>query len=95
MLSSLNSLLKPTLFIVQSRTSTGKGKQQSKGSSNSNGGQDTAGMNQAQQQKVLHQFSEGIVFNVIVCTCDASSPNVLPPKNAAANDVTDEKCTLK
>lgn len=48
-------------FIGQS---TKKGKK-----TKSSSGQDAlAGMNQAQQQKVLKQFSEG-VYNILVCTC--------------------------
>ncbi len=48
-------------FIGQS---TKKGKK-----TGSSSGQDTlAGMNQAQQQKVLQQFGEG-VYNILVCTC--------------------------
>jgi ERCC4-related helicase len=53
-------------FIGQaSKKSAGTGK---KGSSNYVTGQDTAGMNQAQQQRVLQQFSDGI-YNILVCTC--------------------------
>ena len=53
-------------FIGQaSKKSVGAGK---KGSSNYSTGQDTAGMNQAQQQRVLQQFSDGI-YNILVCTC--------------------------
>ena len=67
MLSSQNSsLLKPTQFIGQSKKSYSKGKKSK--SSDPTVGQDQAGMNQAQQQKVLEQFSNGI-YNVLVCTC--------------------------
>jgi len=53
-------------FIGQaSKKSAGIGK---KGSSNYVTGLDTAGMNQAQQQRVLQQFSDGI-YNILVCTC--------------------------
>lgn len=59
MLSSQNAtLLKPTPFVGQSR----------KKESESNPGQEVAGMNQAEQQRILRQFNEG-VFNVLVCTC--------------------------
>ncbi|EED87717.1 rna-helicase-like protein, partial [Thalassiosira pseudonana CCMP1335] len=60
MLSSQHqSFLKPSQFIGQSKKSAGtKGKKAK------------AGMNQAQQQKVLEQFSKGI-FNILVCTCVA------------------------
>ena len=53
-------------FIGQaSKKTAGIGK---KGSSNYVTGMDTAGMNQAQQQRVLQQFSDGI-YNILVCTC--------------------------
>jgi ERCC4-related helicase len=53
-------------FIGQaSKKAAGTGR---KGSSNYSTGQDTAGMNQAQQQRVLQQFSDGI-YNILVCTC--------------------------
>ncbi|KAL3808754.1 hypothetical protein ACHAXA_010947 [Cyclostephanos tholiformis] len=67
MLISQNSpLLKPAQFIGQaSKKSAGTGR---KGPSNYSTGQDTAGMNQAQQQRVLQQFSDGM-YNILVCTC--------------------------
>ncbi|KAL7551797.1 hypothetical protein ACHAWF_015057 [Thalassiosira exigua] len=67
MLSSQNaSLLKPCQFIGQaSKKGSGNGK---KGSVNPNPGQDVAGMNQAQQQRVLAQFKQGS-YNVLVATC--------------------------
>ena len=59
MLSSKNTrLLKPTPFVGQSR----------KKESESNPGQEVAGMNQAEQQRILKHFNEGI-FNILVCTC--------------------------
>ena len=58
--------LKPSPFIGQSKKSVGK---KSRGS-NSDPGLDLAGMNQAQQQRVLEQFSQGI-YNILVCTCVA------------------------
>jgi len=59
MLSSKNAaLLKPTPFVGQSK----------KKESESNPGQEVAGMNQAEQQRILQQFNEGR-FNVLVCTC--------------------------
>eukprot|EP00986_Skeletonema_menzelii_P018968 scaffold27039_cov150-Skeletonema_menzelii.AAC.1 len=59
MLSSKNAaLLKPTPFVGQSK----------KKESESNPGQEVAGMNQAEQQRILRQFNEG-VYNILVCTC--------------------------
>ncbi|KAL7456676.1 hypothetical protein ACHAWC_008166 [Mediolabrus comicus] len=59
MLSLKNSsLIKPTPFIGQSK----------KKESERNPGQEGAGMNQAQQQRILQQFNDGH-FNVLVCTC--------------------------
>eukprot|EP00804_Cyclotella_cryptica_P015445 CCRYP_008049-RB/>CCRYP_008049-RB protein AED:0.02 eAED:0.02 QI:108/1/1/1/1/1/5/398/1979 len=58
-------LLKPSPFIGQSKKSVGK---KSRGSNSD--GKDLAGMNQAQQQRVLEQFSKGI-YNILVCTCVA------------------------
>lgn len=65
-------------FIGQS---TKKGK---KTSSSSSGQDALAGMNQAQQQKVLKQFSEG-VYNILVCTCVGEE----------GLDVSDGFCALK
>ena len=78
MLASLPThLIKPAQFIGQASKKSGgnrkKGKNK-KGSSSSNtnaaatGSADAAGMNQAQQQRVLTQFGDG-VYNVLVCTC--------------------------
>ena len=59
MLSSQNAeLLKPTPFVGQSK----------KKESETNPGQEVAGMNQAEQQRILQQFNKG-VFNILVCTC--------------------------
>lgn len=71
MLNAQNtSFLKPARFIGQARSGGNKGKK--KGSLNASASMghqvDAAGMNQAQQQRVLQQFSEG-VYNVLVCTC--------------------------
>ncbi|KAL7538664.1 hypothetical protein ACHAXR_010982 [Thalassiosira sp. AJA248-18] len=68
MLSQNASLLKPAQFIGQARTKGNGNNKGKKGATSSNSGADTAGMNQAQQQRVLAQFSEG-VYNVLVCTC--------------------------
>ena len=66
------ALLKPAQFIGQaSKKAVVGGSKKTGGSStsyNTNTGQDTAGMNQAQQQRVLQQFGDGI-FNILVCTC--------------------------
>lgn len=60
------SSLKPAQFIGQaSKKAANKTKI---GSSSYSTGQDAAGMNQQQQQRVLQQFSEG-VYNILVCTC--------------------------
>lgn len=71
MLSSQHqSFLKPSQFIGQSKKSAGTKGKKAKGADVGLAQQDTAGMNQAQQQKVLEQFSKGI-FNILVCTCVA------------------------
>ena len=65
------TLIKPAQFIGQaSKKATGTKSKKKSSSSNYNTGQDAAGMNQAQQQRVLQQFGEG-VYNVLVCTCVA------------------------
>lgn len=73
-----SEMIKPAQFIGQaSKKAVGSGKSKKnknnkKGSapstSNYNTGQDQMGMNQAQQQRVLQQFNQGI-YNVLVCTC--------------------------
>jgi ERCC4-related helicase len=61
-----DNTLKPSPFIGQSKKSSGDKK-----SNNSEAkGQDSAGMNQVQQQRVLEQFRKG-TFNILVCTCVA------------------------
>ena len=57
-----------TFKFYQSKTKKKNGS--SSTSNNYSTGQDAAGMNQAQQQRVLQQFGEG-VYNVLVCTCVA------------------------
>ena len=72
MLSSQGTgLLKPAQFIGQaSKRAGGKGKKGATSNASAAGQRDAAGMNQAQQQRVLAQFSDG-VYNVLVCTCVA------------------------
>lgn len=61
-----HSMLKPSPFIGQSKKSMGKKSKSDEETSNDR--QDSAGMNQKQQQKVLQQFQQGI-YNILVCTC--------------------------
>ena len=72
-----STLIKPAQFIGQAskkaagtKSKTKKKNGSSSTSNNYSTGQDAAGMNQAQQQRVLQQFGEG-VYNVLVCTCVA------------------------
>ena len=62
-----NDMIKPSPFIGQSKKS---GSKTAQSDVKSRGGQDLAGMNQAQQQKVLEQFRLGF-YNILVCTCVA------------------------
>lgn len=66
-------MLKPSPFIGQSKKSGGK---KATSDIRSGAGQELAGMNQAQQQKVLEQFKLG-VYNILVCTCVAEEVSLL------------------